>query len=134
MERVSHDQAYWLGAWLTLSKPRLFQSPGSQERQPGKKINSEAKENKGLIIIIRLFYDITRNHQEPSSVFLFRPILTELNSAEFSVKYKACLGDNYLPLMCFYAGVIDIYTSLNILKGVLAQFREQFSYSHSTYI
>lgn len=104
----------------------------SQEMQPGKKINSEAKENKALIIIIRLFYDITRNHQELSSVFLLGPILTELTSAEFSVKYKACLGDNYPPLRCFYACVIDIYTSLNFLTGVLAQFREQFSWSHST--
>lgn len=118
--------------------PNCFTAPwkslGSQEMQPGKKIRSEAKENKSLIIIIRLFYGIRRNNQELSSVFLFRYFLTEETSAEFSVKYKACLGDSYLPLMCFYVCVIDIYTSLNFLTGVLAQFREKFSWPHSTYI
>lgn len=75
--------------------------------------------------------EIIRNF---SNVSLFRPTLIELTLAEFSVKYKACLGDSYLPLICFYAGVIDIYTSLNFLTEVLAQFREKFSWSHSTYI
>lgn len=69
--------------------------------QAGKNISSEAKENKALIIIIRLLHDIARDHRELSSVFLFRLILTDLTSTEFSVNYKACLGDNYIPLMCF---------------------------------
>lgn len=69
--------------------------------QPGKNISSEAKENKALIRIIKLLRDITRDHQELSSVLLFRLILTELTSTEFSVNYKACFGDNYIPLMCF---------------------------------
>lgn len=69
--------------------------------QLGKNISSEAKENKALILIIRLLHDIARDHQELSSVFLLRAILTELTSAEFSVSYKACLGDSYILLMCF---------------------------------
>lgn len=68
---------------------------------PGKNIISEAKENKALIIIIRLLNDIARSHWELSSVFHFRLILTELISSEFSVNYKACSGDNYIPLMYF---------------------------------
>lgn len=69
--------------------------------QPGEKTNSEAKESKALIIIIKLLHDITFDCWELSSVFLLRVILTELTSAEFSVNYKDCLGDSYNPSMCF---------------------------------
>lgn len=84
--------------------------------QPGENIISEAKENKALIIIMRLLYDISRNHREHSSAFLFRLILTEISSTEFSVNYNACLGGNYISLMCFMlAWLMHIYTCLNFL-------------------
>lgn len=73
---------------------------GRQEKQPGENIISEAKENKALIIIIRLLHDISRNHREHSSAFLLRLILTAISSAEFSVNCKACWGGNYISLMC----------------------------------
>jgi len=44
---------------------------------------------------------MARDHHELSSIFLLRVILTELTSAEYFVNYKACLGDNYITLMCF---------------------------------
>ena len=59
---------------------------------------------------------MARDHHELSSIFLLRVILTELTSAEYFVNYKACLGDNYITLMCFMlAWLIYIYTSLNFL-------------------
>lgn len=63
-------------------------------------MSSEAKENKGLVIITRLLHGIARDLGEVSSVFFLGAILTGLASAEFSVNYKACLGDNYICLMC----------------------------------
>lgn len=63
-------------------------------------MSSEAKENKDLVIITRLLHGIARDLGEVSSVFFLGAILTGLTSAEFSVNYKACLGDNCICLMC----------------------------------